>query len=64
MTTRKAWFTAIVLTLTLMLMLGAATLAADAIAPGTEPAEVERYEKVWCKGTSGVLEACAIRVSP
>jgi len=46
MTTRKAWFTAIILTLALMLMLGAATLAADAIAPGTEPAEVEQYEKV------------------
>ena len=61
MTTRKAWFTAIILTLALMLMLGAVTLAADMIAPG---AEVERYEKVWCKGTSGVLEACAIRVSP
>ena len=59
MTTRKAWLTAIILTLALMLMLGAVTLAADMIAPGTEP---ERYEKMWCKEPGGTLEACAIRV--
>ena len=62
MTTRKAWFTAIALTLAMVLMLGAVILVADMIAPGTESVEVERYEKVWCKGTSGVLEACAIEI--
>jgi formate hydrogenlyase subunit 4 len=61
MTIRTAWLTAIVLTLALLLMLGVVTLAADAIAPATE---LEQFEKVWCKGASGVLEACAIRVSP
>ena len=61
MTTRKAWLTAIVLTLALMLMLGAVTLAADILAPG---AETERYEKVWCKEPGEPLSACAVAVTP
>ena len=61
MTTRKAWFTAIALTLALMLMLGAATLAADLLAPGTEP---ERYEKMWCKDAGEPLSACAVQIAP
>ncbi len=61
MTTRKAWFTAIALTLAMVLMLGAVILVADILAPG---AETERYEKVWCKEPGGTLEACAIRLAP
>ncbi|KKM78525.1 hypothetical protein LCGC14_1359100 [marine sediment metagenome] len=61
MTTGEAWFVTIVLALVLVLGMGAVELAADAMVPG---AEVERYEKTWCKGPSGTLEACAIKIVP
>ncbi|KKK84368.1 hypothetical protein LCGC14_2784060 [marine sediment metagenome] len=52
MTVGEAWFVTIVLALVLVLGIGAVELAADASAPG---AEVERYEKTWCKEPGGTL---------
>ena len=55
MTTVQIWFLGLILAFALVLSVGVT-------AHSEGQPEIERYEKTWCKGTSGMLEACAIKI--